>query len=296
MSRAGTKTQQETLLSRQRLKRYLGSLIYHAFVISFGFLMFYPVLWLIASSFKAQSEIFTESYILIPRQLRFENYVQGWAGFGGNTFGRFFTNSFIVSGVSTAGQLVSASLAAFGFTRVQFAGRRFWFAVMIATLLLPEQVLRIPQYILFNRLGWIDTYYPLILPQFFALPFFVFLMAQFIRGIPAELDDAATIDGCGPFGIYYRIILPNIKPALITSGIFSFYWSWQDFFSPLLYLQSPEKYTASIALQLFSDPNSVTNWGAMFAMAVLSLVPVFIIFITFQRHLVEGISTTGLKG
>lgn len=294
MSRAGMSS--PSIMSNLRLRRYAGSLLYHAFVISFGFLMFYPVLWLIASSFKAQSEIFQESYVLIPKQLRFENYVQGWAGFGGTTFGRFFTNSFLISSVSTAGQLLCASLAAFGFTRVTFSGRRFWFAVMIATLLLPDQVLRIPQYILFNSLGWIDTYYPLILPNFFAQPFFVFLIAQFIRGIPSELDDAARIDGCGPLGIYYRIILPNITPALITSGIFSFYWTWQDFFSPLLYLQTVEKYTASIALQLFSDPNSVTNWGAMFAMAVLSLVPVFVIFILFQRHLVEGISTTGLKG
>lgn len=293
MSRAGV---DRLAIRRFRLRKMGGSLLYHAFILSFGFLMFYPVLWLIASSFKAQSEIFQESYVLIPKQLRFENYVQGWAGFGGISFGRFFSNSFIISGTSTVGQLICASLAAFGFTRVNFAGRKFWFAVMIATLLLPEQVLRIPQYILFNRIGWIDTYYPLILPQFFALPFFVFLIAQFVRGIPTELDDAATIDGCGMFGIYYRIILPNIKPALITSGIFSFYWSWQDFFSPLLYLQTVEKYTASIALQLFSDPNSVTNWGAMFAMAVLSLVPVFVIFISFQRHLVEGITTTGLKG
>ncbi len=121
-------------------------------------------------------------------------------------------------------------------------------------------------------------------------------MVQFIQGLPIELDEAARIDGCDRYSIYFRIILPNIKPALITAGIFSFYWTWNNFLQALLYIQTVEKYPASLALQLFSDPNSVTHWGAMFAMAVLSLVPIFLIFITFQKHLVEGISTTGLKG
>lgn len=278
------------------VKRIRGSLLYHGFIILFGFIVFYPVLWLIASSLKEHSEIFQRAHSLIPTRLVWENYVQGWQGFGGITFGTFFSNSLFICSIGTLGQLISASLAAYGFTRIRFAGKRFWFAVMIATLLLPTQVLRIPQYILFNSLGWIDTYKPLIIPHVFAQPFFVFLIAQFIQGIPTELDEAATIDGCGKYSIFYRIILPNIKPALISGGIFSFYWSWNDFFTPLLYIQTVKKYPASLALQLFSDPSSVTNWGAQFAMAVCSLLPVFLIFITFQRYLSEGISTTGLKG
>lgn len=283
-------------LTKKRIRLWTGSLTYHAFILLFGFFMFYPVLWLISSSFKEHAEIFQNAHVLIPKAFRWENYIQGWRGFGGITFGTFFKNSMIVSGVSTIGQILTSSLVAFGFARVKFAGRKFWFRMMILTLLLPGQVLLIPQYIVFNYMGWIDTFKPLIVPNFFAGPFHVFLMVQFISGIPMELDEAARIDGCGPFATYYRIILPNIKPALITSGIFSFYWSWNNFMQALMYIQTPRKYPASLALQLFADPQSVTHWGAMFAMATLSLVPIFIIFITFQRYLVEGISTTGLKG
>lgn len=279
-----------------KTKRRLNSLYYHLFVLAFGFLVFYPVLWLIASSLKGHSEIFQKAHSLIPSRLHWENYSEGWRGFGGNTFGRFFSNSLFIATVSTFGQLVSASLAAYGFSRVKFFGRKVWFAIMIATLLLPEQVLTIPRYILMNQLDWIDTYKPLIIPRLLAGPFYVFLIIQFIYGIPRELDEAATIDGCGKFSIFTRIILPNLKPPLISAGIFCFYWTWNDFFGPLLYIQTVEKYPASLALQLFSDPNSVTNWGALFAMATLSLVPVFLIFLVFQRNMVEGISTTGLKG
>lgn len=279
-----------------KVRRKLGSICYHVFIILFGFFVFYPVMWLIASSLKGNSEIFQNAHSLIPSKLHFENYLQGWKGFGGVTFGTFFSNSFFIAAVSTIGQLIAASLTAYGFTRIKFFGKKIWFAIMITTLLLPQQVLMIPRYILFNQLKWIDTYKPLIVPHLFAMPFFVFLIVQFIYGIPRELDEAATIDGCGKYSIFYRIILPNLKPPLITAGIFSFYWTWNDFFGPLLYIQTIEKYPASLALQLFADPNSVTNWGALFAMATLSLVPVFIIFISFQRYLVEGISTTGLKG
>lgn len=283
-------------LRKKQIKRAGGSLIYHGFILLFGFFMFYPVLWLVASSFKEHAEIFQNADSLIPASFRWQNYVQGWRGFGGVTFGTFFKNSLIISGTSTIGQIITASMVAYGFSRIKFIGKKFWFRLMIITLLLPAQVMQIPQYILFNKLGWIDTFKPLIIPGFLAGPFFVFLMVQFIQGLPMELDEAARIDGCGRYSIYFRIILPNIKPALITAGIFSFYWSWNNFMQGLMYIQTPRKYPAALALQLFSDPQSVTHWGAMFAMATLSLVPIFIIFISFQQYLVEGISTTGLKG
>jgi multiple sugar transport system permease protein len=167
---------------------------------------------------------------------------------------------------------------------------------MLATLMLPAQVQIIPQYIVFSKLGWVNTYIPLILPHFFGAPFFIFMMVQFIRGIPIELDEAAEIDGCSKIGIFFRIILPLIKPALITAAIFAFYWSWDDFLGPLLYLNDPKLYTISLALRSFADPSSVTNWGGVFAMGVLGLVPILTLFILFQKYLVEGISTTGLKG
>jgi multiple sugar transport system permease protein len=175
-------------------------------------------------------------------------------------------------------------------------GRQFWFSIMLMTMMLPVQVLLIPQYIVFNRLNWINTFLPLIVPRFFGNAFFIFLMVQFMRGIPVELDEAAEIDGCSKIGIFFRVILPLIQPALITAAIFSFYWTWEDFLGPLLYLQDPHYYTVSLAVRSYSDPDVGTDWGSIFAMSSLSLLPVFVIFIAFQKYLVEGISTTGIKG
>ncbi len=280
----------------RRRREILRTIAFHGFVLSLGLFTFYPVLWLIASSFKGHSEIFQQAHSLIPSRLHWENYVQGWQGFGRYTFATFFKNSFIITTVSTVGQVASSALVAYGFARINFFAKRFLFTCMILTMLIPGQVLMIPQYVLFNYLGWVNTWRPLLVPAFFGTPFFIFLIMQFIRGIPIELDESAKIDGCGKFGIFYYIILPNIKPALITAAIFAFYWTWDDFLGPLIYLQSAHLYPVSMALRLFSDPATITNWGAMFAMSVASLIPVFILFVAFQRYLVEGISTTGLKG
>jgi multiple sugar transport system permease protein len=162
--------------------------------------------------------------------------------------------------------------------------------------MLPSQVQLIPQYIFYNQLGWVNTYLPLLVPRLCGQAFFIFLMMQFIRGIPRELDEAAEIDGCSRIGIFFRIIMPLIWPAVITSAIFSFYWTWEDFFTPLIYLNNPKLYTISLALRASADPNSVTNWGAIFAMSALSLIPVLAVFVFFQRYLIQGISTTGIKG
>jgi multiple sugar transport system permease protein len=147
-----------------------------------------------------------------------------------------------------------------------------------------------------HRLHWVNTFLPMIVPWSLGNPFFIFLMIQFVRTIPFELDESALIDGCTKFGIFYRIILPLCKPALVTVAIFSFYWRWQDFIQPVIYLSKPKLYTVSVALRLFADPTSVTNWGAMFAMASVSILPVMIVFFILQKYIVEGISTTGLKG
>jgi len=280
----------------QKTKHVKGSILYHCFIILFGFLMMYPVLWLIASSFKNGSEVFTNATSLIPKTFNFSNYIEGWKGFGGNTFGVFFKNSFIIVVISMIAQVVSSAVVAFGFARIKFRGRTFWFTCMIISMMMPGEILMIPQYLIFSKIHWVNTYKPLIVPMFFGLPFFIFLMMQFISGLPKELDESAKIDGCNTFNIFTKIILPLLTPALITSMIFSFYWKWQDFFSPLLYLNKAKLYPVSLALKLFADPSSQTNYGAMFAMSVLSLLPVFILFIVFQKYLVEGISTTGMKG
>lgn len=272
------------------------ALVYHIVALITSLVMIYPILWLFASSLKGPDEIWTNMTSLIPNKIAWNNYVEGWAGFGGIDFGIFFKNSFLYALVSTVASVAASAIVAFGFTRIKFAGRSFWFTCMILTLMLPSQVQIIPQYIFFSKIDWVNTYLPLIIPRFGGQAFFIFMIMQFIRGIPTELDEAAAIDGCSKAGVFFRIILPLIQPALITAAIFSFYWTWEDFLTPVIYLNDPHLYTVSLALRSFADPNSATNWGAIFAMSSLSLIPVFIIFIFFQRYLVEGISTTGLKG
>ncbi len=281
---------------RERNRKMWRGVAYHTFVGVIGFVMLYPILWLVGSSLKAPDEIWTNVASLIPKGFYVQNYPNGWAGFGGTSFSVFFTNSFIYAGLGALIQVSASAVVAYGFARVRFVGKSLWFAVMMLTLMLPIQVQIIPQYIVFSRLGWLNSFLPLLLPRFGGSAFFIFMIVQFIRGIPVELDEAAQIDGCGKAGIFFRIILPQLQPALITAAIFAFYWTWDDFLAPLIYLNSPNLYTVSVALRSFADPSAATDWGAIFAMASLSLVPVFVIFVTFQRYLVEGIATTGLKG
>lgn len=280
--------------NRQR-KKVWNSVLYHVGVGLFGLLMLYPVFWLFASSFKGPSEIWTNVSSLIPSVWHPENYLQGWRGFGGITFATFYKNSFFYASFGTLITVVASALVAYGFARVRFRGKNFWFALMMLTIMLPEQVLLIPQYIIFSQLGWLNTFYPLLLPKMAGSVFFILLIIQFIRGIPKELDEAALMDGASQFTLFSRVILPQLTPALITCAIFSFYWTWEEFLEPLVYLTDPRMYTVSVALRSFSDPGSVTNWGAVFAMLALSLVPVFLIFVFFQRYIVEGIATSGLK-
>jgi len=278
------------------LRRNRAAVIRHILLIVLTAFMLYPLLWMVASSLKEGSQVFVDAQSLYPKGWHFENYINGWQGIGGITFTTFFTNTFIIVIASTIGSVVSSTFIAYGFARIKFRWKNFWFVCMLLTMMLPFEVVMIPQYIMFNSFGWINTYWPLILPTFFGVPFFVFLIMQFIRTIPYEMDEAATIDGCNRFSIFFRIIVPLVVPAMMTSAIFSFYWRWDDFMGPLIYLSDPSKYTLAIALKMFSDPESVSNWGNLFAMSVLSLLPVVIIFFAFQKYIVEGISTSGLKG
>lgn len=269
-------------------------LLYLVLVAS-ALVMLYPIGWLIASSLKPQELIFADPG-LIPHELTWKNYPQGWEGVSGTGFGRFFVNSIIVSGLSVIGNLMSCSLAAFAFARCDFRGKKLWFTLMLATLMLPYHAVLVPQYILFYGFNWVGTYLPLIVPKFLATDaFFIFLITQFMRSIPTELDEAARIDGCGPFRIYLRVVLPLSVPALISTALFTFIWTWDDFLSQLLYLSNPSSYTVTLGLQQFLDSTGESAWGPMFAMSVLSLVPITAIFIIFQRRLVEGIATTGLR-
>ncbi|MFF5217000.1 carbohydrate ABC transporter permease [Micromonospora sp. NPDC000442] len=258
----------------------------------------YPLFWMIGTSVKSQEEI-VNNIGLLPRNFTPGNYTDGWTHFD-VSFARFFLNSAMVSLLTVIGNAVSCLLAAYAFARLKFRLRGLWFAVMIGTLLLPGHVLIVPQYILFRTLGLVGgewPYLPLLIPQFLATEaFFVFLMVQFMRGIPRELDEAARIDGANAFGIFRHVILPLSRPALVTTAIFSFIWTWNDFFRQLVFLSDLSDYTVPVALTLFIDSTSQSAVGPMFAMAVLSLLPVFGFFVAFQRMLVEGINTSGLKG
>ena len=258
----------------------------------------YPLIWMIGTSVKSQQEI-VSNIGLLPEKFTPGNYTAGWSNFD-VSFGRFFFNSAMVSLLTVVGNAVSCLLAAYAFARLKFRLRGMWFAVMIGTLLLPGHVLIVPQYILFRTLGLVGgdwPYLPLLIPQFLATEaFFVFLMVQFMRGIPRELDEAARIDGAGAFGIFRHVILPLSRPALVTTAIFSFIWTWNEFFRQLVFLSNLSDYTVPVALTLFIDSTSQSAVGPMFAMAVLSLLPVFVFFVAFQRMLVEGINTSGIKG
>lgn len=269
----------------------------HLFIIALGVTMIYPVLWMIVSSFKPNNMIFSDPG-LIPRAVTLDNYLVGWRGYAGVSFGVFFANSLFMCAVAIAGNLVSCSLAAYAFARLKFTGRNFWFAVMMVTLMLPAHVTIVPRYILFNSLGWVGSFLPILTPKFLATDaFFVFLLVQFMRSLPKELDEAATIDGCSKFGIFLRIILPLALPALVTVALFTFLWTWDDFFNHLLYLTKPPIFSVSRALRTFvGDAGAVSNWGAALAMSTLAMLPSFVLFFSLQKYFVEGIATTGLKG
>lgn len=277
------------------IKRKIGTICRHSFIIVLGFLMIYPVIWMIAGSLKDNREILNNSLQLIPEVVRFENYANGWRGFGGISFATYFKNSIFITAISTAATVMSSALVAYAFARIDFKFRKVWFTCMICTLMLPGQIILIPQYIIYNKLGFVGTILPLILPHFFGQAFFIYMMMQFISSMPTELDEAAVIDGCSKYTVFTRIIFPLLKPSLITTTIIQFYWKWDDFMGPLIYLSRPASYTVSLAIKMFADSSSTTDYGAMFAMSTLSLIPVFAIFLIFNRYLVEGISTSGLK-
>jgi multiple sugar transport system permease protein len=281
-------------------QRNISGVVKHVVVLLVGWVMIYPLIWMFMSSFKESALVFPTAGSLIPDPWVFRNYPSGWmGGVGGrSTFATFFGNSFFYAVTASVGAIISSAMVAYSFSRGHYKGKNILFALMLGTLMLPAQVLMIPQYLWFHNLGWVGTWLPLIVPSYFATHgFFIFLMTNFMNAIPRELDEAAKIDGCSFYGIFIRIFVPLSVPAFITSGLFSFIWRWDDFLGPLLYLMGRQsQFTVTLALRFFADPVAETDWGAMFAMGTLSLIPAVLIFIFLQRYLVEGISTTGLKG
>ena len=278
-------------------KRRIHSVVFHVGACALGFLMIYPLLWLLASSFKSNETMFTDTYSLIPKVWdAATNYASGLEGVAGVPFVKFLWNSVIVTVIGMVGCVFTSLLAAYAFSRLKFRLSNFWFGCVMMTMMIPAQVMVVPQYILLKRLNLIDTRTALVLPWFFGGAFFIFLMVQFFRGIPGELDEAAEIDGCGKIAILFKILVPVVKPAIVTASIFAFYWIWQDFFQPLIFMSDTTKFTIPLALNMYLDPNSYNNYGGLFAMSVLSLLPVVVFFIIFQRYLVDGIAMDGIKG
>lgn len=262
----------------------------------FALAVLYPLAWMIGSSFKPEATIFTDLG-LIPKEFTLENYVIGWQSDGRTTFTTYFKNSLIMSILCVVGNLFSCTLTAYALGRLEFKGKNIFFGLMMMTMMIPQHVIIVPQYVYFYKLGWIDTLSPMIVPKFLATDaFFVYLMMQFIRGLPRELDEAAIVDGCSTYSVFFRIILPLTRPALVTTTIFTFMWSWNDFFTQLIYLRSAPMYTVTLGLRKFIDPTAKSAYGAMFAMSTLSIVPILVLFVIFQKQLVEGIATSGLKG
>ncbi|ACZ31663.1 binding-protein-dependent transport systems inner membrane component [Xylanimonas cellulosilytica DSM 15894] len=284
----------ERNIRRYRRRRMITAALRHLGLIALAALMIYPLVWLIVSSFKPNADIFRDLSIFTTN-LTTENYPHAWNA-QKYPFGHYLMNSMIISGAAIVGNLVSCSLAAYAFARLRFRGRNLMFAAMLMSIMLPFHVVLVPQFLIFKQLDWLNTFLPLIVPKFLAADaFFVFLMVQFIRALPKEIFEAARIDGAGHPRMYAFITLPLMVPALATTAIFTFIWTWSDFFGPLIYLRTPEVFTAAIALKGFLDSQESSNYGAMFAMSIVSLIPLFIIFLVGQRYLVKGFATTGIK-
>ncbi|WP_309116220.1 carbohydrate ABC transporter permease [Saccharothrix sp.] len=270
--------------------------VWHGGVLVVLLVLLYPLVWLVSTSFKPAAEV-VSTLALLPSKPTVGNYAEVVDGVGGYGVLHYFGNSLLIAVGAVVGNVVSCSLAAYAFGRLHFRGRGPLFGFMMITIMLPHHVVLIPQYVIFQQLGMVNTFWPLVLPKFLATDaFFVFLMVQFIRTLPRELDEAATLDGCGPVGTFRHVILPLLRPALITTAIFTFIWTWNDFFSQLIYLNDPEKFTLPLALQLFVDQATESAFGPMFAMSVLALLPIGLFFLAFQRFLVDGVATSGLKG
>lgn len=263
---------------------------------AFGLFMIYPLIWLFFSAFKPNNEIFG-SVDLLPKNVVWDAFYNGWKGSGQFSFGVFFVNTFELVIPVVAFTLISSTLVAYGFARFKFPLKKILFTLMISTLMLPNAVIIIPRYILFKNFDWLNSYLPFTIPALFACyPFFIFMLVQFFRGLPRDLDESATIDGCNSFTILVRILLPLCKPALFSAGIFQFIWTWNDFFNSMIYINSVKKYTVALGLRMSLDTTTAANWNEIMAMSVIAIIPCVLIFFFAQKYFVEGIATTGIKG
>jgi len=269
----------------------------HLALIAVGLIMIYPLIWLFFGSFKTNADLFG-SMGLWPKTFVWDSYIKGWRSTGQFTYATFFANTFLLVIPTVIFTVVSSVIVGYGFARFEFPLKNFLFVLMISTLMLPQTVVLIPRYLIFRDLGWLNSYWPFIVPAIFAcFPFFIFMMVQFFRGLPRELDESAEIDGCSPPRILFNILLPLSVPAMVSAVIFQFIWTWNDFFNQLVFINSVKKYTVSLALRMGIDSTGGdTEWNQLLAMSILSILPLVVLFFAAQRYFVEGVATTGIKG
>lgn len=272
-----------------------SSILIHVIVIGLAIIFAFPLYWMLITSLKAQTELDLIPPSLYPMEMHPENYATALLN-PNRYFPLFFWNTIVYTFFGIVGRLFSNTLVAYGFARIPFRGRNFLFVLVLSTLMVPSEVLLIPQYLLYKELGWLDSLLPLIVPQFFGSAFYIFLLRQFFLTLPRELDEAATIDGANHFDIFWRIILPLSRPVLITVFALSFVNFWNDFFGPLIYLNTREKLVASIGMRLFIVPSMEPPMHLIMAVAVVSVVPVIVVFLVCQQYFIRGVALTGLKG
>lgn len=281
---------------RARFRHSSGRLALYLATILLSIMFMFPFIWTVSSSLKGPYEIIAYPPSLLPTVYRWENYATTWTSI---QFATYFKNSLIVVILTLLGETATGSLVAYGFARFRFPGRDAIFALCLSTLILPPEVTIIPLFITFKQIGWLDSLKPLIVPSFFGSAFSIFLLRQFFMALPFELDEAAMIDGASRLRILTTIILPNATPALATVAIFSFIGHWNDFFGPLIFLNSPENFTIPLglySLQTYVGDPGEPKYHLLMAGSVIATLPVVIVFFAAQRYFIQGIVTTGLKG
>jgi oligogalacturonide transport system permease protein len=271
-------------------------IIDYVIIFVIGLVLLYPIIWMFFSTFKTNEEIFG-SVKLLPENFSFTYYIEGWKGSGKVTYTTFFKNTFLLVIPTTIFTVVSSALVAYGFARFDFPFKKILFVLLIAMMMLPNAVVIIPRYTLYNKFKWVNTYMPFYAPALLCCnSFFPYMLIQFLRGIPRELDESAYIDGCGTFRTFTHILLPLMKPSLFSAGLFQFLWTYNDYFNSLIFINSVKKYPISLALRMSLDAESVVQWGKVMAMASVAVIPVILLYFFAQRYFVEGIATSGLKG
>ena len=280
----------------KKTREQVSTVVRYTVLILVGFVMFYPMLWMVGASFKASNNEIYSTISFLPKSPSFQAYIDGWTATG-NPYSLYLINTFKIVIPKVVGAVVASVVTAYGFSRFEFPGKTFWFSILLATLFLPQVVLNIPQFLLFRTWGWTNSSLPLVVPAFFgAEPYFIFMLVQFMRSVSRELEEAAEIDGCNSFERLVYIVVPMVKPTIVSVALFQFMWAFNDFQGPLIYIDSVKKYPTSLGLRLLTDAETGFEWNKVLALSVITLLPSLIVFFLAQDQFVDGIAAGGVKG